>query len=215
MRAHIGLVVSLVFGIGYWLGAGLIPAGPLHVMVKMGGVGFLALYAWHNAHQATRPIALVMALGALGDGLIELNLIAGAVAFLAGHLLAITFYWPWGRRANWSDRCVIPLLTAGIMAATMILSGNNTGAKIYALGLTAMVVAAWMSEFPRTLVGFGAILFAVSDLLLFGRMGLMAGSAVPDLLVWPLYYLGQMMITLGVVRYQGSRTSPLPLRAIG
>jgi uncharacterized membrane protein YhhN len=216
MRAYIWLVASLIFGIGYWLGAGAIPAGPLHVAVKMGGVGCLALHAWQNAHQAARPIALVMALGALGDGLIELDLIAGALAFLAGHLVACKFYWRWLRPARWSDRYVaVPLLGAGIAVATNILSHDSTGAEIYALGLAAMVAFAWMSDFPRYLVALGAMMFAVSDLLLFARMGVLAASPVPGLLIWPLYYAGQMLITLGVVGYQGRRMSPWLLRVIG
>jgi len=30
-------------------------------------------------------------------------------------------------------------------------------------------------------------------------LGIMAGSIVPDLLVWPLYFVGQAMIAWGVV----------------
>ena len=43
------------------------------------------------------------------------------------------------------------------------------------------------------------MLFAVSDLLIFARMGPLADSPLPDLLIWPLYYFGQFLICTGVV----------------
>ena len=73
------------------------------------------------------------------------------------------------------------------------------GVAFYALGLSAMTGAAWTSSFPRYRVGLGAVMFAVSDLLIFARMGPLAASALPDLLIWPLYYFGQFLICTGVV----------------
>ena len=62
-----------------------------------------------------------------------------------------------------------------------------------------MAASAWLSSFPRYRVGLGAVLFVASDLLIFARLGVQAESAVPDLLIWPLYYFGQFLICLGVV----------------
>ncbi|WP_374139869.1 lysoplasmalogenase family protein [Sphingomonas sp. 32-62-10] len=72
------------------------------------------------------------------------------------------------------------------------------GIALYATGLGAMAAMAWLSSFPRNWVSFGALLFAVSDLLIFARLGPLAGSIIPDLLVWPLYFGGQAMIAWGV-----------------
>ena len=69
----------------------------------------------------------------------------------------------------------------------------------YALTLGAMAGAAWASAFPRYRVGVGAVLFVASDLLIFARMGPLAHSALPMLLIWPLYYLGQLLICIGVI----------------
>lgn len=202
MRRHIWLVISLIFGIGYWAGHAVLPPGSLAIAVKMGGVGALALYARQNAHPARRPIALVMAFGALGDGLIEINLIAGALAFLAGHLVACRFYFVWRRsRPRWSDNLLIFPLINGTIIGGIVYLNPTPGAIIYALALASMVVFAWMSVFRRYAVALGAMLFATSDLLLFARMGVLAQSALPGLLVWPLYYIGQLLITLGVVEF--------------
>ena len=43
------------------------------------------------------------------------------------------------------------------------------------------------------------MMFVASDLLIFARMGPLAGSAVPGLLIWPLYYFGQFLICTGVI----------------
>ena len=68
------------------------------------------------------------------------------------------------------------------------------------LVLGAMAATAWVSHFPRHWVGLGAVLFAVSDLLIFARMGPLAGSMLPQVLIWPLYFGGQALIATGVVR---------------
>ena len=72
---------------------------------------------------------------------------------------------------------------------------------LYALALGGMAAAAWSSAFPRYRVGLGAVLFVASDLLIFARMGLLADSPLPSLLIWPLYYFGQFLICVGAVGY--------------
>lgn len=62
-----------------------------------------------------------------------------------------------------------------------------------------MTAAAWTSTFSRYRVGLGAVMFAVSDLLIFARVGPLANSATPGLLIWPLYYFGQFLICTGVI----------------
>ena len=60
--------------------------------------------------------------------------------------------------------------------------------------------SAWASAFPRYRVGAGAVLFLVSDLLLFAELGPLQGSIVPQIMVWPLYYLGQFLIATGIAQ---------------
>jgi len=72
---------------------------------------------------------------------------------------------------------------------------------LYATGLAAMTATAWLSRFPRPLVAAGAIMFAASDLLIFLRTGRPALDIPPmSVAVWGLYFAGQALITLGVVR---------------
>ena len=193
------LLASLAAGIGYWLAKDLALPGLFLIALKGTGVALLALYALarHKGRDAN-TIAAVMAFGALGDVLIEFRLEAGAVAFLIGHLIAIRLYWQ-HRRANpsGSQRAA----AAALLVLTPLVSFQLGGAlvAVYALGLGAMAATAWLSTFSRYRVGLGAVMFVISDLLIFARMGVLAQSPLPDLLIWPLYFFGQFLICIGVV----------------
>ena len=144
-----------------------------------------------------------MAFGALGDVLIELVLEWGAVAFLIGHLIAIHLYWR-HRQARLSPSQKLAGIAFAVLipAISFMLPSDRAaapGVALYALGLGVMTAAAWTSSFPRYRVGLGAVMFAVSDLLIFARIGPMAQSPLPNLLIWPLYYFGQFLICTGVV----------------
>lgn len=198
------LLASLLAGISYYfVRDGQIPG--LYLMAWKGaGVALLALYALARHKGAdSRQIAAVMAFGALGDVLIELVLEWGAVAFLIGHLIAIHLYWRHRRaRLSPSQKLAGIAFVVLIPAISFMLPSDRAaapGVALYALGLGLMTAAAWTSSFPRYRVGLGAVMFAVSDLLIFARVGPLAQSALPDLLIWPLYYFGQFLICTGVV----------------
>ena len=170
------------------------------------GVGLLALWAAMSVRGVPgRWIALVLALGALGDVLIETaGLTIGALAFLAGHIVAIGLYWrarrPVISRADGVVAIGRLVLIPAIAFALPADRAAAPGVTLYAAGLGAMAAAAWISRFPREWVARGALLFAASDLLIFARLGPLHFSAAPDFLVWPLYFAGQAMIAIGVVR---------------
>lgn len=49
-------------------------------------------------------------------------------------------------------------------------------------------------------VKLGALLFVISDMLLFAGIGQWADNPLPALLIWPTYFAGQALIARGVVR---------------
>ena len=206
------LLASLAAGIAYFfLRHGHLP-GVYEIALKGAGAALLALYALARHRGAdSRQIALVMALGALGDMAIELSLEAGAAAFLLGHLAAIHLYWRHRRAApSVSQKAAAAALLVLTPAIAVQLPAAREGIAllgVYALALGAMAASAWTSSFPRYRVGIGAVLFVASDLLIFAQMGALAGSAVPDLLIWPLYYFGQFLICTGVVGELRARTA--------
>lgn len=193
------LLASLAAGVGFWLLKDCGLPGLYQIVLKGAGVALLAIYAFnrHKGHDAN-TIAAVMGFGALGDVLIEFRLEAGAVAFLIGHLIAICLYWQ-HRRA--SPTRLQQAAALALLVLTPLASFQLGGAMValYALGLGGMAATAWLSSFSRYRVGLGAVMFVASDLLIFARMGLLAQSPLPGLLIWPLYYFGQFLICVGVV----------------
>lgn len=195
-------------GVAYWLvGRAVIDHGA-NIAFKGLCVAILALWAGLNARARDGwLIAIVLALGALGDVLIEVSLPLGAVAFLAGHVVAVTLYLM--HRRSHPSRSQVALgiaLLAAIPVIAFLLPGDRAsapGVALYALGLGAMTTSAWISRFPRYRVGLGAVLFAISDLLIFARLGPLYNSALPPLLIWPLYVAGQALIAWGVVTTLG------------
>ncbi|MCW1383497.1 lysoplasmalogenase [Novosphingobium sp. KCTC 2891] len=194
------LVASLALGISYWLLDHTRVPGIYEILWKGGGVAFLAAYAWaHHPAKDAHRIAAVMALGAIGDMVLEIDFTGGALAFLLGHLAAIALYVRNRRTHPSASQKALGVATLiGVPLISWGLSGSPQVA-LYALGLGGMAAAAWLSAFPRYRVGLGAMLFAASDLLIFARMGPLAASPLPGLLIWPLYYFGQVMICTGVI----------------
>ena len=198
------LVASLIAGISYvFIRHGTVP-DLFEWLWKGAGVALLAIYALARHHGAdSRQIAAVMAFGALGDVLIELKLEAGAASFLVGHVIAIALYLRHRRPSQtFSQKAFALVLLVAIPLIAWLLPADRSAALPvagYSLGLAGMTAAAWTSTFSRYQVGIGAVMFAVSDLLIFSRMGPLAQSIVPDLLIWPLYYFGQFLICTGVI----------------
>lgn len=199
MRTILG--TAIVAGASYCLAAWFGWHGPAVTAWKGAGVALLALWAMTQARSADGwLIAAVLALGAIGDVLLEtVGTAPGAAAFLIGHLVAIVLYLRNRRVSVAPSQRALGLTVA---PATVIIAVAMTGAlgvAIYAAALGSMAASAWTSRFSRYRVGLGAMLFVASDLLIFSRAGPLAGSFVPTLLIWPLYFAGQALIATGVV----------------
>lgn len=184
--------------------------------VKGSGVGLLAIYAALLAPKGEGEadgwlLALVMLLGALGDVLLNAaGLTTGALAFLAGHVVAILLYRR-NARGPLTPKTLLGVaaFTAAVTAFAAWLPGDPAqapGIGLYSAGLALMAATAWLSRFPRQLTGLGALLFLVSDLLIFARIGPLEGQPWVGYGVWGLYFTGQLMICLGVTRGLTGRT---------
>lgn len=199
------LLLSLLFGISYFFVKDSNIPGVYLIAWKGAGVGFLAIYALVRLHRLDgKIVGGIMALGAIGDMALEYDLVLGAASFMAGHLLAIAFYSRFRRhKLGFSQKVFAILLVPLVVLIAWTLPADRSAAAavgVYGLVLAAMTAMAWTSRFSRYQVGAGAILFLISDLLIFARMGPLETSPIPDLLVWPSYYFGQFMIATGIVR---------------
>ena len=188
---------ALLLGASYWPASHV--GWPLAPMLAWKGasVGLLALWAMLAARDRDGwLLANLLAFGALGDVVISaFGMVPGALAFLAGHVLAIQLYLTNRRKGG---RLGVGI--ALIVPVFAYLITQDVGATVYALGLGGMAGTAWMSRFPREHVALGALLFVASDLLLFAHAGPLAGQDWPSWLIWPLYFAGQALIAYGVVQ---------------
>lgn len=216
MGARLAYAAAIVAGVSFaaaWF-VELPPA--VEVAWKGAGVALLAVYAALSARSLDGwLLAAVMAFGALGDVLLETHgLIVGAVAFLAGHLTAISLYLR-NRpiRLAASDGVVAAVIAVGTPLVAFLLPADRAGAPgvaVYAVGLGLMAATAWLSRFPRGIVAVGALMFVASDLLIFVRGGRPALDILPmHFAVWGLYFAGQALIAWGVVR---QTTAPSGIR---
>ncbi len=195
---------ALVAGASFWIADRQIDHDAARIVWKGSGVALLALWAALNARNRDGwQITAVMAVGALGDVLLETSQNAGAGAFLAGHVVAAALYWRHRRAArSGSQTALAVLLFVGTPIIAFLLPTDRGAAPlfgVYALSLGAMAGSAWASSFPRYRVGLGAVMFAASDLLIFAQMGPLAASPVPRWLIWPLYFFGQALVAWGAV----------------
>ncbi len=201
------LLGSLLAGISFpatWL---LLPldGGLFAIIWKMAAVGLLVPFALRRHHQGEFILlAIMLACYALGDGLIELSMVAGALAFAIGHLAAITMYF---RHRRVSPAFSQKLLAVTILLATPVIAyllpaNREEGMQVaaYSVILAAMAAMAWSSNFPRYRVGIGAILFVISDLLIFAELGPLVDSQWSGIAIWYLYFFGVLMITVGVAQ---------------
>lgn len=200
------LLASIVAATAYYfLRDNPVGEGTWGILLKGAGVGLLALYALLRVPHDRRGLdgallVLALVLAALGDMAIELFFEIGGALFAAAHSVAVVLYL---RNRHPRPSPLQKLIGAGLLVGTpgvsYLLSGDPMIA-IYAGFLGAMAAAAWMSHYPRYRVGTGAVLFVVSDWLIFSRLGAYDLAPLPDLLIWPLYYAGQVMIATGIVQ---------------
>ncbi len=200
------LIASVIAGVTYvatW-GRGLPPMAD--IAWKGAGVALLAVHAALRARSLDGwLLAAVMALGAGGDVLLETHgLTVGAVSFLLGHVVASGLYLRRRKPGQWAPVLLIPIVVATAFALPHDRSGAP-GIALYTLFLATMAATALMSRFPFRTVGLGALMFVVSDLLIFARLGPLPRVFAVNLAVWGLYYFGQLLICVGVARELESR----------
>lgn len=189
----------------YFLRDNPIGEGTWGILAKGASVGLLALYALVRVPHDRRGIdgailVLALVLAAAGDMAIEIDFTVGGAFFVAAHCAAVVLYLRnRHQRPSPVQKMVGLALLVGTPVVSFILSGQAIVA-IYASFLGAMAAAAWMSHYPRYRVGTGAVLFVISDWLIFSRMGAYDLGPLPDLLIWPLYFVGQVMIATGIVQ---------------
>jgi uncharacterized membrane protein YhhN len=189
----------------YFLRDNPVGEGTWGLALKGASVGLLALYVALRVPQGKHRadgllLVAALALAACGDVAIELDFLTGGTFFAAAHVVAVALYL---RNRHQRPSPVQKLIGAALLVGTPLVSwllSGNVQIAIYAAFLGAMASAAWMSHYPRYRVGSGAVLFVLSDWLIFARQGPFDLEPANTILIWPLYYAAQIMIATGVIQ---------------
>ena len=217
------LLLSVASGIAYLVTRPFQPF-PWSVMVKALGMAPLAVLGLRVLGRAERAasgvgglgirdsriLAAALSLSCLGDVLLHLggrrNFAFGVSAFLLAHVAYVALCvrrWPRPLRPAPGRLALAGAVILYAVAFTAWLAPGlgpfGLLVLAYAVAITAMAVAAILARFSTPLVAIGALLFVLSDsLIAAGRFR----AAVPlaGLLIWPAYYVGQYLITMGVLR---------------
>ena len=205
VQAPLIFLAALAAGISYVVSWAVPLPDWAAIAWKGAGVGLLATWASRQGTSADhRLLATVLVLGATADMVLELQFVAGAAIFALGHVVAIALYLR-NRRAGvgLKDVALGAAFVAGTVALAFALASPDWAPPVafYTLFLAAMAACAMMSRFP--LAAAGALLFVLSDLLIFARMGLIANVGWADLAVWATYFAGQALIAWGVATALG------------
>lgn len=180
--------------------------------LKTSGIALLALIA---LMRRSRLLAAALAFGALGDWLLAIDtrftFLAGAVAFLIGHLFYIALFLRAGvgARALSEPMRVIAMIAVVAFAIAMtvrLVPGESQlfiPLGIYTLVLTFMTVTSFTLPAARWLAMAGAVLFLISDGFVAANM--FHPLADPTLSVWrsfagwTIYWAGQAAICVGAL----------------
>ncbi len=164
--------------------------------------------------QGAHVVALALALCSLGDVILsrpgERAFLGGLIAFALGHLAWIAVFVMVGLSVPDAFVGGVPgvllvgwLILAGMMARVILPCAGALAGPVaaYILIIVAMGVTA-VGTAISVLIG-GAVLFAVSDVLLgLQAFVLTAGSRAErgaNALIWPLYWGAIVLLTLGVL----------------
>lgn len=200
------LAASCLASLAYLIGEQtpvVVPGSTLAIVLKTLPVALLALAALTTRLPGSRMQALVLALCAIGDMLLEVDgaFQWGAASFALGHLVATI--WLLCYRAPIT--AVRGLAAAALMQIALLAPLVFTQprvpeafAMIYGLSIALMAVALIVSRFPRR-AAWGAILFMASDILIVANLTApVFGQQVDGILVWTGYYVAQCLIFAGV-----------------
>ena len=186
----------------------IIPYNP--ILVKGSAVGLLAVYTLFRVASFDHLLLIIALIaGAAGDMQLEIQqpdaFLTGLKNFLVGHIFYMFIFWRNRLDAFEVSKSRMNLasllwfaVAIGALWAWPSLSQSKLHLAAYTLGIIGMTTAALISRYPVSLVGTGALLFIFSDAII----GANLLFVIPQwlmYLVWPTYYLAQLLITAGIL----------------
>lgn len=214
---------ALMAALAYWLGyCWRESPGQTGAALKTVSTGLLAaiLALWAlDLNPALWPMALGLALGALGDWLLaqrsKAAFLSGMGAFGIGHLVYAGAMLIRGADIGFDGLSAAELAAGAallmLLISTEVWLAPRTGALrgpvrayVAMIGAMAMVLAILPGHPGQGMLRLGGALFILSDLLLALRLFVVADPARQrrlSLALWPAYWAGQALIGLAALSY--------------
>ncbi len=201
----LSIIVSILYGTGYY------PDGyQLSLILKPMPVLLLAVYVIVSMRTSDHLIlGLALIMSASADLAIALpgaqSFQNGIIGFTAAHVAYMVLFLK--NRQDAIDVHKKPIRLSFLLwvlafAAAYLFYTTDLDIKwdliSYTFVLTGMVTAALISRYYSWSVGLGAMLFYISDMLL-GAHAFLDAPWWVGTMVWTVYYLGQMLIAIGVM----------------
>ncbi len=194
----------------------------LWVIAKWLSIASLAFLAWTRLfRKGAMILGLALLMHSVGDVLIERAPLEWAiVAFALGHLIYLVLFvyvglTPRGDRVRISTAVAVLLVGAGFLGWLLPRLGEGSAVPIvvYSAVVVAMALLSTQVRRGQPWVGLGGVSFLVSDAIIAtDRFAHQLSWA--DAATWPLYYLGQLAITCGIlwgtVKLLGSESEDPP-----
>ncbi|KHK91526.1 hypothetical protein [Novosphingobium malaysiense] len=197
------IVLALAFTWLSWLQDSRIP-GTYLLAVKCAPFLLLSAYALlRHRGTDTRLLATMLVLLGIGAALSDLFVYEGTVFMIAGFAIGIGLFLlhrrP-GTTASQKGAAVALLLLTPLICQALARPELQAGwaPAFFGLGLGGMAASAWMSNFPRYRVGLGAVIAVVASMLAISGAGAPDGPTLGELVGWPLFYFGLMLLATGV-----------------
>lgn len=183
---------------------------PGSVIIKAAAIVYLGVLAFRLLTGTDRwLLTIALLLSATGDVLLDLEarfFVYGLGAFALAHVAYIALFvrhWR-GGVGRGGDRYALvaaTLLYSGVLTWRVWpgLAALKVPVIIYIVIITVMVITAVLAPFTSQLIGFGAVLFLISDSLL-GLNKFRQPIPAAGYLIWATYYLAQCGIAMGLFR---------------
>jgi uncharacterized membrane protein YhhN len=181
-------------------------------IIKGSSVFLLSVFAYYNCRSSIALLfTIALLFSSLGDAFLgfheEKLFVQGLVSFLIAHILySISFYSQFNPSSMLIGSHLILNIILIIYGAIMskILTPKLGKLKIpvfiYMSALITMGIGGINTGFSNHILTYGVILFIISDSLLAIQKFLKGFKGI-DYLIWLSYYLGQLFIIFGALKY--------------
>lgn len=175
----------------------------------------LAVFVWiRHPSGSAKILAGAMVVAAVAQMVLDVHVLAGHAIYFAFYLIVLGLFIH-NRREHLTvsqTRAAVALLIMTPFILHLVTQAwlGTAVAAAYGLALGAMAASAWASNFPRYRVGIGAVVIMAGSLLSMASItGPLQASGLVQAFIWPVSYLGHMLMCAGVVHRLRNRDPQL------